>query len=708
MKRRELLVNLFEACNNEISVAQLHSHTLKAGLAHESFFATKINMLYAKYSSLGHARRVFEETPHKTVYLWNATLRSYCRDKQWEETLYLFRNMIFNGRAGDEKPDKFTIPIALKACAGLRVLEYGKMIHGFIKKKDMVHFDMYVGSALIELYSKCGCMDDALKVFKEFSLPDVVLWTSMVTGYEQNGYPVEAIRFFSQMVRVECVNPDRVTLVSLVSACAQLSNFKLGSCIHSFVIRRAFDNDLSMVNSLLNLYAKTGAVKEATCLFRKMPERDVISWSSMIACYALNGDASEAINLFNEMIDMKIEPNSITAVNALQACAVACNLEEGRKIHELAVRKGFELDISVSTALIDMYMKCFTPDIAINLFKRMPKKDVVSFAALLSGYAHNGMAYKSIGVFRNMLSEETQPDAVAVVKILGACSLTGILQQALCVHGYVTKRGFCDNIFVGASLIELYSKCGSINNAVKIFERIADKDVVIWTAMIAAYAVHGQGGEALHLFDQMVGNSTAKPNSLTFLSVLSACSHSGLVEKGIEIFNMMLHEYQLKPNTEHYGILVDLLGRKGELEKAMEIVNQMPVPAGPKVWGALLGACRIHHNIKLGEVAAKHLFQLDSDHAGYYILLSNIYALDEKWQSVAELRTLIKDKKLQKTLGQSIVEAGNEVHSFVAGERFHPECEQIYGLLRKMEVKMRDEGYVPHIEYLLDDGDGIL
>ncbi|KAK9910629.1 hypothetical protein M0R45_034585 [Rubus argutus] len=698
MKRKEALVNLFEACNNRKSLAQLHSPTLKTGLSNDSFFATKLSALYAKHESVGYARKVFDETPHRSVYLWNATLRSYCRENQWEETLCLFHKML-----SDQKPDNFTVSIAFKACAGLRALGYGKILHGFVKRNKKIALDVFVGSALIELYSKCGQMGEALKVFDEFSQPDVFLWTSMVTGYEQNGNAVEALEFLSRMVTVGHVKPERVTLVSAVSACAQLSNVRLGSSVYGVAIRNGFDSDLCIGNSLLNLCAKTGSIKTATSLFWKMPEKDVISWSSMIACCTHNGAVLEALNLFNEMIDRGIEPNSVTVTNALQACAVACNLEEGKKIHELATRKGFQLDVIVATALIDMYMKCSAPQEAVDLFKRMPEKDVVSWAALLSGFAQNRMAYKSMRVFHDMLLDETQPDAVAMVKILAACSELGNLQQALCLHGYVIKTAFENNIFVGASLIELYSKCGSVDKAIRLFEGMTFKDVVIWSAMIAGYGIHGQGGEALKVFDDMVKHSAVKPNDVTFISILSACSHSGLVEQGLGIFNMMLHQYQLKPRPEHYGILVDLLGRTGELNKAMEIVERMPNPAAPHVWGALLGACRIHNNIKLGEVVAKRLLQLDPNHAGYYMLLSNMYAMDDKWENVADLRTCIREKGLKKMVGQSIVEAGSKIHSFVAGDRFHPESDQIYRLLRKLEVKMRQEGYVPNVDFLQHD-----
>lgn len=696
MRRKEILVKLLETCCSKIVIEQLHSQCLKSGLTHDRFIATNLSVLYAKYAPTRHAHILFEETPYKTVYLWNSMLRSLCRKRAWEETLRLFRQMIVQAVSAKDRPDSFTLSVALKSCTGLLELELGKTIHGFIKKKN--DMDMFVGSALIELYAKCGQMNDAAKIFMEYSKPDVVLWTSMVTGYEQNGNPKEALSVFSCMTVQEHVNPDPVTLVSAVSACAKLSDFRLGSSIHGFVIRRGFTTKLALVNSLLNLYAKSGAIKIAANLFKEMPSKDVISWSSMVACYANNGAGNNALDLFNKMIDKGVEPNSVTVVSALQACASTSNLEVGMKIHKLAVDKDFELDVAVSTALINMYMKCYSPENAINVFKRMPKKDVVTWAALISGSAQIGMAHISMEVFCNMLSHGTRPDAVAIVKILTASSELGILPQAACLHGFVLKSGFNSNIFIGSSLIELYAKCGSIHNANKVFKVMIDRDVVAWSSMIAAYGLHGQGEEALKLFNQMVNDSDVKPNNITFLSILSACSHAGLVEEGIKMFDMMLNEYQLKPQSEHYGIMVDLLGRMGELDRAMDIINHMPMPVGPHVWGALLGASRIHQNVKMGEIAAMNLFSLDPNHAGYYILLSNIYAVEKNWHNASKLRTLIKENRLKKIVGQSMVEVKNEVHSFVTSDKMHAESDQIYDLLTKLDVKLREEGNAPQLQ----------
>lgn len=689
---RELLVNLFRLCSNITSVTQLHSLTIKSGFIQDTFIAAKLSNCYAKHATLESARKVFDETSQRTVYIWNSIMKCYCRERLFVKCLQLFRNMIPLG-----KPDQATISITLNACSGLRELSYGRMIHGFVKKKFEMDSDLFVGSALIDMYSKGGLIGEALRVFEEYQKPDIVMWTHIVTGYQQNGESELAFGFFSLMLMEGCVSPDSITLVSVLSATAQLAIVMAGSCVHGFVIKNGFENSQSVCNALLNFYSKSGLVNAADTLFMKMKEKDVISWATMISCYAHNGTADEAINLFNEMISKRAEPNSVSVISALQACEATCNLGQGKKIHEIATRKGLELDVFVSTALIDMYMICSSPGEAIKLFEKIPKKDAVSWMTLLSGCVQNGLAYKSIELFVNMLSNEIQPDVNIMVKILTSCSELGVLQQLICVHSYVIKSGFEDNNFIGASLIECYSKCASLHNATKVFKAIKDKDAVIWSSMIAGYGIHGQGKEALELFNYMVKISKLKPTNVTFLSVLTACSHAGLVKEGIKMFNAMLNEYQITPEANHYAVMVDLFGRKGELNKAMDVINHINVSVGPQIWGTLLGACRIHHNTKLGEIVATNLFQSDSSYSsdvGNFILLSNMHAANKDWDNVEKLRTIIKRNNMTKVNGQSAIEVKSELHSFTANDRFHPETETIHGLLTSLEVIMKEEGYI--------------
>ncbi|KAK6153094.1 hypothetical protein DH2020_012733 [Rehmannia glutinosa] len=676
----EQVIKFFEACKNGRCLNQLHSLTIKTGFKLDTFFAAKLIDLYSRFTPVETTRKLFDETPHRTVYIWNSILKCYCRDKQYKETLSLFSHLFLS-----EKPDLYTISIVLKACAALKALNHGKIVHGFVRKSAQINRDLFVGSALIELYSKCGEIDDALCVFEEIPEPDTVLWTTMISGYEQNGEPIQALEFFARMVIAKGVLIDSITLISVVSACAQMFDLKAGRSIHGYMTRMGFESGLSLLNALLNLYGKTGSIHAAANMFEKMPERDVISWGSMMACYAHNGCAREALDLFDEMVARGIDPNAVILISALQACEATCNLQGGKQIHKLAIKKGLDLDILISTALIDVYMNCFSPDEAIEVFDEMPERDAVCFSAILHGCVENGRAGKSIGIFREILANGFQPDAFDVVKILTACSELGVFQQTSCVHGFTIKGGLADNSFLGASLIESYAKCGSLDGAIAVFRQIIDRDVVIWSSMLAAYGFHGKGQEALQLFNQMIKHSAVRPNEVSFLSILSACSHAGLVKQGIKIFNMMVKDYGLTPNSKHYGILVDLLGRIGELEKAMGFIGQIQEPVEANIWGALLNSCRIYQNMEIGEIAAQKVFDLNPCHAGHYILLSNMYADEKRWDNAAEVRKFVREKQLKKFSGESVIEIRDEVCSFIANDRSHQDSKQILELLCILE-----------------------
>ncbi|XP_073309562.1 putative pentatricopeptide repeat-containing protein At3g01580 [Primulina huaijiensis] len=698
------LFKIFGACKNVKCLTQLHSLAVKTGFINDSVFAGKLIDLYSKLTPFETTRKLFEETPHRDVYIWNCVIKCCCSAKRYGETLFLFRRL-FSFR----RPDHHTVSVTLKACARLRALHFGKIIHGFGKKDNQVDSNLFVGSELIELYSKCGEMDDALRVFEEYSEPDVVLWTTMITGYEQNGDYEEALAFFAEMVVIDQVVPDSVTLVSVVSACAKLLNLNVGRSVHGYMIRWGFENILPLSNAFLNLYAKTGFVKAAARLFMKMREKDAISWGSMISCYAHHGNAAQALDLFNDMITLSGECDAATLISALQACEVTCDLEMGKGIHELASKNGLELNILVSTALIDMYLNCASPDEAIRIFERMPEKDAMCYSSLLSGCVENGLFYKSIQVFRDMIVAGHQPDAVSMVKVLTACSESGVLQQTSFFHGLGIKNGLENKRFVGASLIESYAKCGSLDGSIEVFNGIEDRDLVIWSSMFAGYAFHGKGHEAIELFNQMVKSSSIKPNHVSFLSILSACSHAGLVKEGIEVFNMMVNEYFLKPTEKHYGIIVDLLGRNGDLENAVEFMKRMPDPAEASTWGALLGACRIHQNMLIGEAAAKKLVRLDPGHAGYYLVFSNIYAVDARWERAAEVRKMVKHKGLGKVPpGRSVIELRDEAFGFTANDRSHQDSAQIYGLLTKLDWTMKEHSKFSRMDFRLHDSGEIL
>ncbi|PKA52926.1 Putative pentatricopeptide repeat-containing protein [Apostasia shenzhenica] len=698
---REQLSRLLESSSNVRLITQLHSLLIRSGqlTVVDCFFATRLVSSYAKVTSSSVARKLFDEIPHPNSFLWNAILRAHCRAHQWVETLHLFHCMA----SVPSKMDAYTLPNVLKACAELSLLHHGRAIHAVVVKSDRQYTcDMFVAAALVEMYAKCSEMCDAIRVFEGFEEPDVVLWTSVVSGYQQNGYAEKATAFFSKMVFENHLMPDPVTLVSVLSALGEQRDLQRGGCCHGFLIRRGFCLDIALVNSLLNFYAKMGQVKTAKRLFETMLVRDVISWSCMISCYAHNGRPIAALKVYRKMIELGVEPNSVTIISALQACSLACHLQEGRILHELALQKGLELEMSVATSLIDMYMNCSCYKEAISLFYRIPSKDAVSWATTIDGYTKNGFAGESLKLFKVMLLDnKVNPDAVTMLKVIDACSQMGVLCQAHCFHSYLIRCGFSDKVYVGAALIDLYSKCGSLDGAVRVYEGMFERDLVVWSSMIAAYGINGFGKKAVSTFECMI-KSCIIPNNITFVSVLSACSHSGMVQEARRIFDSMGRVFGVTPDSKHYCIMVDLLARVGELQEALKLIEEMPKPVDPHVWCALLSGCRLYQDIEMGELVALRLLEIDASYAGYYNLLANMYASGGKWNKAEKVMRLIKERGLIKTPGYSSVLIGNDIRTFLAGGKIHQQEGKIRDMLRGLEVNIVEDLPFDDQEYPLE------
>jgi len=568
-------------------------------------------------------------------------------------------------------------------------LAHGRAVHAVAVRSCAASEDAFVAAAVVQMYARCGDMAGAVNAYGVLEKPDVVLLTSVVTGYEQNGLAMEAMEFFARNVVGQGVAVTPVTLVSVISAAAQLGDAWNGRASHAYLVRNSLGYNLALVNAVLGFYVKIGDVQTARRLFEGMVDRDVVTWSSMIKGYVRSGDAHEALRMYKGMVHAGLQPNSVTLVSILQACALAVDVEEGKSIHHIAVNMGCELEVGVATALVDMYMKCSCHEEAMHLFHQMPRKDVVAWGAVISGLTQNGLPDESIQMFKCMLLDDHAPDAVTMVKVLNACSDSGVGRQATCLHGYLVRSGFDNKMFVVDALLDLYSKCGNLDSAVRVFDSTTEKDVVLWSSMIAGYGAHGLGQEAVALYQKMIGSSI-KPNSVTFVSVLSACSHSGMVQEGRQIFDSMTRVYGVMPNPEHQSAMVDLLGRAGELQEAIKFIQEMDGRAVADTWCALLAACR-EHNTEMSEAVAENLIKLDPDHVGYYNLLTNIYAFDEKWESVKETRDTVQGRGLHKVPGYSAVEINNAVHTFTAGERSHQDHENICTLLCDLSRKLRGE-----------------
>eukprot|EP01018_Ginkgo_biloba_P011244 Gb_34298 [translate_table: standard] len=691
--------SLLQASTNKKSLIQgkvLHAHLLVTGLNQNVLLGTKLAAMYAICGSMAHARLVFDKISERNSFLWNMMIRGYACNGLCEETLSLYHQMQREG----VQPDNFTFPFVLKACAALSALQEGKEIHDDIVRAGF-ESDVFVGNSLVAMYAKCGSIDLARHLFDKMPKRSVVSWNAMIAGYAQNGHANEALSLFHQMKLADVI-PDKATIVSVLPACAELGDLQNGKDVHAYVIRNKFESDISVGNSLVAMYAKCGSADFARQMFDKISNKDVVSWTTMIAGYTQNGQASEALALYHQMQLAGIKPNSLTMVGVLPACANLAALHQGKWIHAYIIRNGFESDVIAGTALIDMYTKCGNMESAYQLFDNMSARNVVSWNAMIVGYTQNAQANEALTLFHQMQLEGIRPDRATMVSVLPACAHLAALQQGKWIHGYIIRSGFEPDVCVGTALIDMYAKCGSIEIACQIFEKMSQRDVVSWSAMIAGYGMHGQGKDALALFSQMQ-ETGMKPNPITLTSVLYACSHAGLVDEGWKYFNCMSRDFCITPGMDHYACMVDLLGRAGRLDEAQDFIKKMPIEANAEVWGPLLGACRIHCNIELGESVAEHLFNMEPKNAGNYVLLSNIYAAASKWDGVTKVRTMMKERGVTKTPGCSLIEVNNRIHAFIAADRSHPQSEKIYATLEILAGQMKEAGYVSNANFVLHD-----
>ncbi|XP_072954607.1 pentatricopeptide repeat-containing protein ELI1, chloroplastic-like [Typha angustifolia] len=401
---------------------------------------------------------------------------------------------------------------------------------------------------------------------------------------------------------------------------------------------------------------------------------------------------------------ISVRPNAFTFTFVLSACAGAQAATDGRRIHGDVVRFGCEENVFVATALVDMYGKCGEIGSAEEMFDGMPERGTAGFNAMISGYVMNGKCEKAIFVFSQMLEAGVQYDAMTMVSILQACASLGALQKGRWVHEQIMRTRMEINMHVGSALISMYARCGSIKESREIFDAMPKADTISWTAIICGYGMHGLAEDAESLFIQMV-ESGLSPDSVTFIGVLSGFSHKRMVDKGHQYFQKMTDEYHIKPTLEHYSCMVDMLGRAGRLNEAEEFVGKMDMEPDAGLWGGLLNACKIYMNVEMGERVLEKVLRIDPGNAGWYVLMSNIYATSRCWDGVARMRLLMKGRKVQKHPGCSSIEIGGQIHTFLVFDKSHPKSDHIYKLIMDLEERMRAEGYIPETNCVLANVD---
>ncbi|KAA8543820.1 hypothetical protein F0562_022003 [Nyssa sinensis] len=451
-------------------------------------------------------------------------------------------------------------------------------------------------------------------------------------------------------------DPTQHTYELLILSCARRNSFSDGVAVHRQLIADGFDQDPFLATKLINLYSELDCIDYARNVFDKICNKTIYVWNALFRALTLAGNGEEVLNLYRRMNQIGVPSDRFTYTYVLKACVTSESLisllQKGREIHAHILRHGFETHVHIMTTLVDMYARFGCVSYASCVFNAMPVKNVVSWSAMIACYAKNGKPFEALELFREMMLETTDllPNSVTMVSVLQACAALAALEQGKLIHGYILRKGLDSILPVISALLTLYARCGELELGQRLFDRMDERDVVSWNSMISSYGIHGFGAKAIKLFEEMIYNGVS-PSPISFVSVLGACSHAGLVEEGIFLFKSMVKEHKIYPSVEHYACMVDLLGRANRLDEAAKVIAEMRIEPGPKVWGSLLGSCRIHCNVELAERASKRLFELEPTNAGNYVLLADIYAEAKMWDDVKRVKKLLAARGLQKEKG---------------------------------------------------------
>ncbi|XP_020575848.1 pentatricopeptide repeat-containing protein At2g22070 [Phalaenopsis equestris] len=698
MNPTEHWASLLQQCletQNRIAGKSIHAYLTKAGLLHLGLYLTNnlINF-YSKVRLFSDACNLFDEMPLKNIFTWNSILSMHAKSGQidtankyfdlmpekdsvsWTAMIVgcnqasLFRKalqiLLAMVRAGSP-PTQFTLTNILSSCAAMKDHNIGRIMHSFVVKLGMsscipvansllnmygkcgdalmakVVFDrmkvrtVSSWNTLISLYSQSGQMDIACSHFDEMCERSIVSWNAIIAGFNQNGSDLEALLFFSRMLKETQMIPDHFTITSVLSACANLGMLKIGRQIHGYLIRTEMEIVWQVANALISMYSKSGGVENA----RRIVEQTVVS----------------------------------------------------------------DLNVVSFTALLEGYVKLGEMQPAREIFDSMKHRDVVAWTAIIVGYVQNGFNKEAMELFSLMVGEGPEPNNYTLAAILSVCASLAALEHGRQIHSKAVRSKEGLSVSVSNALITMYAKSGCIELARRVFGEIRLAcEPVSWTSMIIALAQHGLGEEAVNMFEKMLFHGVV-PDHITYVGVISACTHSGLVERGKDYFSMMQNVQKIKPTASHYACMIDLFARCGRLEEAQDFIKLMPVEPDAIAWGSLLSACRVHKDADLARFAADRLLSIDPENSGAYSALANVYSLCGRWQEAAAAWKLMRDKGVKKEKGFSWIHIKNKTHVFGVEDGLHPMREAIYEMAGKVWVEIKKAGFVPDTESVLHDVD---
>ncbi|KAK3219367.1 hypothetical protein Dsin_013337 [Dipteronia sinensis] len=663
---------------------------------------------HSKKGQLDIARYVFDQMPKRTVVSWNAMISGYSKWGKFNESLSLVTIM----HGSYVKLNETTFSTVLSVCAQLKCLINGKQIHGLVLKSGYESFE-FVGSALLYFYANCLEIEEAKRIFEELReengllwsvmlvgyvqcnmlsdafdlfmrMPrrDVVVWTKLISGYvKSEGGCQKALELFRWMIESSEIMPDEFTFDAVVRGCGRLGVLHEGRVVHGMLIKRGYEFDHLIGGALIEFYCSCEHINEAKRVYDGVANPGLDATNSIISGLILMGRIEDAELIFNRLT----EANSVLYNLMIKGYAVEGRFEDSKRLFE----KNPHRTIISSNTMISVYSRNGEIDKALKLFEETKgERNPVTWNSMMSCYIQNDLHEEALELYMTMCRLAIERTRSTFSVLFHACSCLGSLQQGQLLHAHLIKTPFESNVYVGTSLIDMYSKCGNIAEAQASFSCISSPNVAAWTALINGYAHHGLGSEAIILFERMIEQGVL-PNAATFVGILSACGHAGLVNEGMKFFHSMEKCYGVTPTIEHYTCVVDLLGRSGHLKEAEEFINEMPIQADEVVWGALLGACWFWMNMEEGERVAKKIFGFDPKPVSAYVTLSNIYAILGKWGMKTHMRKRLKGLEMKKNPGCSWIELSSKVYVFSVEKRKYPNCNVMYATLEHLMANLK-------------------
>ncbi|XP_047332146.1 pentatricopeptide repeat-containing protein At4g02750-like [Impatiens glandulifera] len=630
------LSHLLNRCRNLASLRSIHARLLIDSTINSSDLAlNKILRLYFRFGGVDYARKVFESIPQPNSFLWTSLIHGYVENHLYNESLALFSKM----RVEFVEPLNFTICSVIKGLSRQTRLLDGEAVYSLSLKYGFGNYPI-VQNAMLDLYMRCEKVQFAEFLFCEMLETDLVSWNTMISGYVNNCRLFDARKMFDKMS----------------------------------------ERNVISWTSMICGYVKSGNMEEALNLFNSMPDQDMASCIVMISGFIDAGDLNSATVIFNSMKTRDIRSWNIMISGFFKAGDV--------KTAEDYFAKMPKRNVASWTIMIDGYIKSEDTTSARKLFDQMPdKKNLVAWSSMIGGYSKNGQPHSALQLFECFKNQNIRHDETFVFAIISACSALGVSDAAeFVIDNYIGPSLF-SNLRLVTSMIDMYAKCGNIQKAFQIFKTTNQRDLLCYSTMIVSFANHGMNRESIALFDEMI-RAGVKPDGVSFLGLLTACNHVGLVEEGKEYFKRMIEEFGILPSEKHFAIMVSLLGRVGSLDEAHMVIRTMPMEPTSVVWGALLAACAVHRSVRLAEIAAEELFKIEPDNSGNYILLANVYSARRQWGDVARIRSLIRENMVKKNLGSSWIEIGCVVHEFAMGDSSHKDMDELYSMLELVNQDM--------------------